>query len=181
MHDSIRQQQLAAGAPKDVARALRQYGAESDEVLWAALFALAVLVREGGNPYRPATRAVAAAGTLRILQAALQEYKVDREPCTPLFATPTLKLPSTFHTLPLTLPLEHGRHWRVWDCDVQASAAAQEDGGDEMIITAGDYLIKTLEPAARRLRWESSFLLTAVSVPVIASALAYGWRWLPAA
>jgi hypothetical protein len=74
-HDGIRQAQLDQGVARDVARTLSEYGAGSDEVLWAALFALAVLVREGRDPFRPAARAAAAAGTLHILRVAIAKYK----------------------------------------------------------------------------------------------------------
>ena len=46
------------------------------QVIWAALFALAVLVREGSTPHSPALRAIAAAGVLPILEAVLKGYKV---------------------------------------------------------------------------------------------------------
>ena len=46
------------------------------QVIWAALFALAVLVREGSTPHSPALRAIAAAGVLPILQTVLRDYKV---------------------------------------------------------------------------------------------------------
>ncbi|KAK9817719.1 hypothetical protein WJX72_001212 [[Myrmecia] bisecta] len=114
VHDGIRQRQLEAAAPVQIAAALDMYGSRNEEVLWAALFSLAVLVREGSNPYRPATRAVAAAGVLGHLQRAMADYK---------------------------------------------EAADAEDGGDEMIITAGDYLVKTLQPAAQRLLWERHAML----------------------
>ena len=47
------------------------------QVIWAALFALAVLVREGSTPHSPALRAIAAAGVLPILEAVLRDYKVS--------------------------------------------------------------------------------------------------------
>ena len=47
------------------------------QVIWAALFALAVLVREGSTPHSPALRAIAAAGMLPILENVLKDYKVQ--------------------------------------------------------------------------------------------------------
>ncbi|CAL5227738.1 g10754 [Coccomyxa viridis] len=113
-HDHIRSMQLQIGVPKAIARALQQWGSSSDEVIWAALFALAVLVREGSTPHSPALRAIAAAGVLPILQTVLSNYK--------------------------------------------ERAALREGSGDEMIISAGDFLVHALKPAARRLAWERSAL-----------------------
>lgn len=76
MHDAIRQQQLAVGATGRILAALREWGAENEEVLWAVLFSLAVLVRDGADPFQPAIRAVAAAGIPPLLSTALQAYKV---------------------------------------------------------------------------------------------------------
>jgi hypothetical protein len=59
VHDAIRHRQLSINAHREIARSLAIYGGESDEVLWAALFSLAVLVREGGEPFEPACRAAA--------------------------------------------------------------------------------------------------------------------------
>ena len=36
----------------------------------------------------------------------------------------------------------------------QAKAAARQEDGDEMIISAGDFLIRAVKPAAARLYWE---------------------------
>ncbi len=76
MHDAIRQQQLAVGATGRILAAVKEWGAENEEVLWAVLFSLAVLVRDGANPFQPAIRAVAAAGIPPLLSCALQTYKV---------------------------------------------------------------------------------------------------------
>ena len=46
------------------------------QVLWAALFALAVLVREGSAPHSLALRSTAAAGMLPLLQSCMAAYKV---------------------------------------------------------------------------------------------------------
>ena len=76
VHDAIRQQQLAVGATGRILAAVKEWGAENEEVLWAVLFSLAVLVRDGANPFQPAIRAVAAAGIPPLLSTALQAYKV---------------------------------------------------------------------------------------------------------
>ena len=49
----------------------------TQQVIWAALFALAVLVREGSTPHSPALRAIAACGMLPILNACMSDYKVQ--------------------------------------------------------------------------------------------------------
>ncbi len=77
MHDAIRVMQLRMGAAGAIARALQLHGHSSEEVLWAALFALAVLVREGSAPNRPALRAAAAAGILPLLHSCMAQYKVN--------------------------------------------------------------------------------------------------------
>lgn len=76
MHDAIRQQQLDWRTPDLVAAALELHGSSQEEVLWAALFSLAVLVKEGSRPFQPATRALLKAGMLQLLEGALLEYKV---------------------------------------------------------------------------------------------------------
>ena len=76
MHDAIRQQQLDLNTPGLVAAALDLHGSSQEEVLWAALFSLAVLVKEGSRPFQPATRALLKAGMLQLLEGALLEYKV---------------------------------------------------------------------------------------------------------
>ncbi len=43
---------------------------------------------------------------------------------------------------------------------MQAKAAARQEEGDEMIISAGDFLIRALKPAAARLHWERVALVT---------------------
>jgi hypothetical protein len=77
VHDAIRSLQLRLGAADAIARALRVHGSGSEEVLWAALFSLAVLVREGSAPNRPAVRAAASAGLLPLLQSCMGHYKVS--------------------------------------------------------------------------------------------------------
>ena len=51
-------------------------GDVTQQVIWAALFALAVLVREGSTPHSPALRAIAACGMLPILNTCMSDYKV---------------------------------------------------------------------------------------------------------
>ena len=41
---------------------------------------------------------------------------------------------------------------------LQGKAASRDGSGDEMIISAGDFLMHALKPAARRLAWERSAL-----------------------
>jgi len=77
VHDTIRQQQVEAGVPALIAAALSRYQGQNEEVLWAALFSLAVLIREGGNPYILSTDAAVEAGLLPLLQAALKDYEVS--------------------------------------------------------------------------------------------------------
>ena len=40
----------------------------------------------------------------------------------------------------------------------QAKAASRTGSGDEMIISAGDFLVQALKPAARRMAWERGTL-----------------------
>lgn len=51
VHDAIRQRLLEVDVPRRVKAALLSYGASNDDVLWAALFALAILVRESSSLY----------------------------------------------------------------------------------------------------------------------------------
>ena len=89
MHDAIRQQQLAVGATGRILAALRDWGSENEEILWAVLFSLAVLVRDGANPFQPAIRAVAAAGIPPMLTTALDTYKASWRPLLCFLAAPT--------------------------------------------------------------------------------------------
>ena len=77
VHDAIRQQQVEAGVPALIAGALSRFEGQNEEVLWAALFSLAVLVREGGDPYTISTSAAVEAGLLPLLQTALKNYEVS--------------------------------------------------------------------------------------------------------
>lgn len=76
VHDAIRQQQVEAGVPALIAAALARYQGQHEEVLWAALFSLAVLIREGSNPYILSTEAAVQAGLLPLLQSAVKDYEV---------------------------------------------------------------------------------------------------------
>lgn len=76
VHDAIRQHQVEAGVPGLIAGALQRYKGQHEEVLWAALFSLAVLIREGSNPYMLSTEAAVHAGLLPLLQSALKDYEV---------------------------------------------------------------------------------------------------------
>jgi len=98
VHDAIRQQQLAVGATGRILEGLREWGARNEEVLWAVLFSLAVLVRDGANPFLPAICAVAAAGIPPLLSEALQTYKVGCFP--PIEANPPVGVaPPAHHAL----------------------------------------------------------------------------------
>jgi hypothetical protein len=66
VHDAIRQRELEAAAPWRVVRALAAHGGANDDVLWAALFVLAVLVRESSSVFEPAAAAVAAVRGLEV-------------------------------------------------------------------------------------------------------------------
>lgn len=74
MHDSIRQRLLEASAHYRVAKSLKTFGSENDEVLWAGLFALATLARDGSTMFQTACRALAQSGLLPVLQAVLSAY-----------------------------------------------------------------------------------------------------------
>ena len=167
------------------------------QVIWAALFALAVLVREGSTPHSPALRAIAACGMLPILNACMSDYKVQlRTASTELSlpaehkgragvdTRPQRRIVSCLH---VTVPDEDtasgqpfsmqpkdceylGRSMMTacldsWDQGVdptgllwQAKAASRTGSGDEMIISAGDFLVQALKPAARRMAWERGTL-----------------------
>lgn len=60
--------------PARVARVLGAYGGASDDVLWAALFVLAVLVRDSSSIYPRALGAVARAGVLPVLRENMAAY-----------------------------------------------------------------------------------------------------------
>jgi hypothetical protein len=66
VHDAIRQRELEAAVPWRVVRALASYGGANDDVLWAALFVLAVLIRDSSSVFASAAAAVARAGGLEV-------------------------------------------------------------------------------------------------------------------
>jgi hypothetical protein len=66
VHDAIRQRELEEGVPSRVVGALAAYGGDSDDVLWAALFVLAVLIRDNSAVFGAAAVAVARAGGLQV-------------------------------------------------------------------------------------------------------------------
>jgi hypothetical protein len=66
VHDAIRIRELEASVPRRVVAALRQHGTSNDDVLWAALFVLAVLVRDNSCVFDRAKGALAWAGVLRV-------------------------------------------------------------------------------------------------------------------
>jgi hypothetical protein len=66
VHDAIRIRELEAAVPRRVVAALRQHGTSNDDVLWAALFVLAVLVRDSSCVFERAKGALAWAGVMRV-------------------------------------------------------------------------------------------------------------------
>ncbi|WIA29098.1 hypothetical protein OEZ86_011609 [Tetradesmus obliquus] len=79
VHDAIRIRELEASVPRRVVAALRQHGTSNDDVLWAALFVLAVLVRDNSCVFERAKGALAWAGVLRVLQSTVNQYKQRHE------------------------------------------------------------------------------------------------------
>ncbi|GMH36421.1 hypothetical protein BSKO_04289 [Bryopsis sp. KO-2023] len=80
MHDTIRGRLLESNAHHRVAKSLRVFGAENDEVLWAGLFALATLARDGSRFFQMACTSLAQVGLLPILKRVLAAYhKAIRE------------------------------------------------------------------------------------------------------
>lgn len=66
VHDAVRIRELEAAVPRRVVTALKQHGTSNDDVLWAALFVLAVLVRDNSSVFDRATAALAHAGVLKV-------------------------------------------------------------------------------------------------------------------
>jgi hypothetical protein len=66
VHDAVRIRQLETGVPRRVTCALRTHGTDNDDVLWAALFTLAVLVRDDSVVFGRAASALVAAGAFRV-------------------------------------------------------------------------------------------------------------------
>lgn len=79
VHDAIRRRQAAAGLPVLLARVLQQHACGSDEALWACLFCLAVLIKDGSGSMRSQVlRRLAAAGVMEALTGAMDAFKVGR-------------------------------------------------------------------------------------------------------
>ena len=77
MHDAIRRRQAAAGLPVLLTNVLRQHACGNDEALWACLFCLAVLIKDGSGSLRSLVlRGLAAAGVMEALTAAMDSFKV---------------------------------------------------------------------------------------------------------
>ncbi|CAD7704362.1 unnamed protein product [Ostreobium quekettii] len=74
MHDSIRQRLLEANAHSRVSKSLKAFGSDNDEVLWAGLFALATLARDGSTMFKTACRALAQSRLLTVLKSVLEAY-----------------------------------------------------------------------------------------------------------
>mmetsp|Transcript_3337 Transcript_3337/g.7883 ORF Transcript_3337/g.7883 Transcript_3337/m.7883 type:complete len:821 (-) Transcript_3337:193-2655(-) len=75
VHDAIRSRELSSNVQGHIAQAIRAFGGQNDEVLWAALFSLAVLMREGGEPFEPACRAAVRADLLQLISSAIYDYR----------------------------------------------------------------------------------------------------------
>jgi hypothetical protein len=58
--------QLEVGVPRRVTAALRNHGIGNDDVLWAVLFMLAVLVRDDSVVYGRASQALIGAGVFKV-------------------------------------------------------------------------------------------------------------------
>jgi hypothetical protein len=71
VHDAVRIRQLETGVPRRVAAALRNHGTGNDDVLWAALFTLAVLVRDDSVVFARAASVLVAAGVFKVRLAKL--------------------------------------------------------------------------------------------------------------
>ncbi len=120
--------------PARVVRALIRFGKDSDDVLWAALFVLAVLVREQSSMYTMATQHVARAGLLDVLKGSVAAYKARYD--------------------------------------------EQQQEPDEMVVTAGDYLIRVLEPViAQAAQVRQLLRLAGIGAAATGAALLYmQWR-----
>lgn len=66
VHDAVRIRQLEVGVPWRVTAALRNHGIGNDDVLWAVLFMLAVLVRDDSVVYGRASQALIGAGVFKV-------------------------------------------------------------------------------------------------------------------
>lgn len=66
VHDAVRIRQLETGVPRRVAATLRNHGTLNDDVLWAALFMLAVMVRDDSVVFARAASALVCAGVFKV-------------------------------------------------------------------------------------------------------------------
>lgn len=77
IHDAIRRRQAAAGLPMLLSHVLQHHARDNDEALWACLFCLAVLIKDGSGSVRSQVlRGLAAAGVADALTAAMDAFKV---------------------------------------------------------------------------------------------------------
>lgn len=74
LHDTIRERLLETSAHVRVTKSLKVFGADNDEVLWAGLFALATLARDGSKFFQRSCTALAKIGLLPILRRVLVAY-----------------------------------------------------------------------------------------------------------
>lgn len=80
VHDAIRRRQAAAGLPVLLSHVLRKHARDNDEALWACLFCLAVLIKDGSGSLRSQVlRGLAAAGVAEALTAAMEAFKEAAE------------------------------------------------------------------------------------------------------
>ena len=79
VHDAIRQRELEVGVPKRVKFALTTFGSVNDDVLWAALFVLAVLVRDSSTLHERTTRAIAGSNIVEVLKMTVQTYTARQD------------------------------------------------------------------------------------------------------
>eukprot|EP00887_Chlorella_sp_A99_P003054 scaffold9.g3054.t1 len=127
MHDAVREEIVAAGAGAALARVLREQAVESEEVLWAVLFLLAVLLREASPLFVRHVLSLAAGGMLPALRSAMAAYhgRVNAQARTGLGLS---------------------------SCTAHACACLgvpQEVPEDEMVTKAGAYLVDVFERAQR--------------------------------
>jgi hypothetical protein len=79
VHDAIRQRELEVGVPKRVKFALTAFGSINDDVLWAALFVLAVLVRDSSTLHQKTTQAIAASHIVEVLKLTVHAYTARQD------------------------------------------------------------------------------------------------------
>lgn len=74
------------------------------------------------------------------------------------------------------LPMNEGKPV-VWTAKMPfAMQEVAGDSADEMIITAGDYLLKTLGPAALQVTRERYGIAGLAMAPVVAASALWAWR-----